>query len=310
MDPIYERRLRGFTLVELLVVIAIIGILVSLLLPAVQSAREAARRMECQNKLKQLGLALHNYHTAHNTFPAASSVSIPEQCLSNNDCRGNPVYMAILPYLEQGVLESKYDYNQNWGTFGWIDPDKDTSLEIYHCPSATRFRQYPQRREYFVVTGGKVADAHSSRGDVFLDGMFAMNQWRTIDEIRDGSSNTLLVGESVHVAKWGLGPGYGIADQGGPVAWWKSGGCNGSSNCATNTQSLGRAFRSTKHPINSNILPMADDEENDAPFGSDHPGGCMFVFADGHVQFLSETLDTTTYQDLSTRAGGEVVTLP
>ena len=300
---------RGFTLVELLVVIAIIGILVALLLPAVQAAREAARRVECSNNLKQIGIALHNYHTAHSTFPAASSVSVPEQC-AGSDCRGNPVYMTILPYIEQQGLESKYDYTQNWGTFGWDDPARGTQLSFYQCPSESDWKQFPERRVYFAMTGGRTPVVHSFRGDVFQDGLFAINHWRRVAEVRDGTSNTLAVGESVHVAKWGLGDGYGIADQGGPVAWWKSGGCSRSGNCSPSSQSLGRAFRSAKFPINSNILPMANDDENEAPFGSYHPGGALFVFADGHVTFLSETLDTDTYQALSTRDGGEVVTLP
>jgi prepilin-type N-terminal cleavage/methylation domain-containing protein/prepilin-type processing-associated H-X9-DG protein len=299
-------RRAAFTLVELLVVIAIIGILVSMLLPAVQSAREAARRLECKNNLKQLGLALHTYHTAHDAFPAAASISVPSQC-SSGDCRGNPIYMVLLPYLEQGNIEAKYSYTQNWGTAGWTDPARDTPLSVYRCPSESKFSEFPFRRVYFAVTGGKTLTVHNWRGDVFVDGLFAVNQWRSISQVRDGTSNTLAIGESVHPAKFGMGPGYGVAAQGGPCPWWDSVACAQSGNCATSYQSLGRSVRSAKHPINANILPMTDDEENDAPFGSYHSGGASFVFADGHVDFLSETIDTVTYQNLSTRAGGEVV---
>jgi prepilin-type N-terminal cleavage/methylation domain-containing protein/prepilin-type processing-associated H-X9-DG protein len=298
----------AFTLVELLVVIAIIGILVSMLLPAVQSAREAARRLECSNNLKQLGLALHTYHTSHRSFPAGASISVPNQCSTGNDCRGNPIFLVLLPYLEQGNIEAKYDYTQNWGTFGWTDPVKNTPIKVYRCPSESRFSQFPERRVYFAVTGGKTLVVRNWRGDVYQDGLFAVNQWRTIDETRDGTSNTLAIGESVHVAKFGLGNGYGVADKGGPVAWWLSPACVKSDNCAPAMHSIGRELRSTKHPINANLLPMADDQENDAPFGSLHPGGTPFVFADGHVEFLSESIDTTIYKALSTRAGGEVVT--
>ncbi len=305
-----ESRIHGFTLVELLVVIAIIGILIALLLPAVQSAREAARRTQCANNLKQLGLAVLNYEFANRSFPAGASVTIPQQC-SGSDCRGNPLYLVIMPYLELDNLEKQYDYSAGWGWLSWWSAHPDlanTTIPVYQCPSAGRYAEYPNHRIYFGVTGGKTLAAHSWRGDVFTDGMFGMNFWRSAGNIKDGASNTVMVGESVHAAKWGMGPGYGIADQGGPVAWLHGGGCNRSDNCAPQRQSLGRAFRSTKHAINSNILPMADDEENDAPFGSEHVGGAQFVFADGHVTFISESIDLDQYQALSTVAGGEVLT--
>ena len=305
-----QNQRNGFTLVELLVVIAIIGILVALLLPAVQSAREAARRIQCTNNLKQLGLALHNYHAAFRTFPAGTSVSVPDQCTSGGGCRGNPIYMCILPYVELSNVERQYDYTTVWGTFGWSNPARNMAFGVYQCPSEGRFADYPQRRVYFAVTGGRSAAARGWRGDVYLDGLFAVNQWRRIADITDGTSQTLAIGESVHPAKWGLGPGYGIADQGGPAAWWLGGDC--SPNAANNdvrvdNQSLGRSMRSTKFAINSSILPMADNDENDAPYGSFHPGGAPFVFADGHVGFLSENINMDTYQFLSTRAGGEVI---
>jgi type II secretory pathway pseudopilin PulG len=107
---------RASTLVELLVVITIIGILIALLLPAVQAAREAARRMHCTNNLKQIGLALHNYHAAMGCFPASDAIGAnqnggPEP----EDWRGNPLYVAILPYLELRNVESHYNYSGVWG---------------------------------------------------------------------------------------------------------------------------------------------------------------------------------------------------
>ncbi len=303
-------RERGFTLVELLVVIAIIGVLVALLLPAVQSAREASRRTKCVNNLKQLGLALQGYHDIFKKFPAASSVSIPQQCLTNGDCRGNPVYIAILPFIERDDIEDEYDYSVVWGAFGWSSQLKQTRFPIYLCPSESRF-DLRNRRLYFVVTGGKTAEVHGWRGDVFLDGIFAMNKWRGIYDITDGTATTMAIGESVHVARWGVGPGYGNGAVGGPCYWWFSGGCSRNGNCPPRSQSLGRAFRSTKYPINSSILPMGPDEENEAPYGSYHAGGgALFVFADGHVDFLSETINFDVYQALSTRSDGEAVSIP
>ncbi|MEX0865883.1 MAG: DUF1559 domain-containing protein, partial [Pirellulales bacterium] len=156
------RPLHGFTLVELLVVIAIIGILIALLLPAVQSAREAARRVQCSNNLKQIGLALLNYEFTYGAFPAGASISIPEQC-SGNDCRGNPMYVAMLPFLELRNIEQSYDYDVNWGWAAWWNANSGLATQtigVYQCPSEGRFAEYPNHRLYFGVTGGKTLTAH------------------------------------------------------------------------------------------------------------------------------------------------------
>ena len=300
---------RGFTLVELLVVIAIIAILIALLLPAVQAAREAARRIQCSNHLKQIGVALHNYHNSYDTFPAAAAVGIPTQCIGGMDCRGNPICVALLPYLEQAALDKLYIDEAIWG---WLSPDNEQvrsqPVPVYRCPSEGHWVQYPMRRVYFAVTGGKTRVWRNFRGDVYLDGFFAMNLWRAISDVHDGTSNTMAIGESVHVSKFGLhDEGYGKSKIGGPVGWWHGGDCD-PPRCSHHQQVLGRGFRATKYPINANLLPMADNEENDAPFGSFHTGGTHFVFADGHVQLLSESIDMDLYQSLSTRRDGEDVT--
>lgn len=299
----------GFTLVELLVVITIIGILVGLLLPAVQSARESGRQTQCKNNLRQIGIALQGYAEVNGRFPAAAEIKIPDQC-SGGDCRGTPLYVVLFPYMEQQNLDKRYQYDHSWGWCGWWSENGELAsmqIPIYQCPSDVRTPAYKNLRTYFGVTGGASGAVHGWRGDVFTDGMFAINRPLDSAKIRDGLSNTVAVGESIHPAKWGLGPGYGNADVGGPVAWAHGGGCRESGGCPLNSQSLGRAFRSTKYPINSSILPMADDDENDAPFGSNHPGGALFVFADQHVSFLNEMIDIQAYQYLSTFDGGEVV---
>jgi len=306
-----EKPASGFTLVELLVVIAIIAVLIALLLPAVQGAREAARRTQCANNLKQIGLACLQYEANNGSFPPAASIKIPQQCRTGgDDCRGTPLYVLIMPFLELGNLERLYDYNAPWGWQGWWNDNPalaEQPIVVYKCPSESRFSAFPNHRVYFGVTGGKTVSAFSGRGAVYTDGMFGLNRSRRMGHIRDGTSQTLMVGESNHVARWGLGPGYGIASQGGPVGWLMGGACSQSNSCALSHQSVGRAFRSTRHPINRSLLPMAANEENDSPFGSNHVGGAMFVFADGHVTMADELIDTTAYQSLSTVAGGDTI---
>ncbi len=302
-----RRPLHGFTLVELLVVITIIGILIALLLPAVQAAREAARRLQCQNNLKQLGLALHNYHETWNSFPAASAVDIPDHCTGGR-CRGTALYVVLLPFIEQLGLEDKYDYSTPWNVWIYAYPElMETRLAVYQCPSDDRSEEYSHQRVYFGVCGGKPPRAaHNWRGDVYIDGLFVMNRWRRVADVRDGTASTFAIGESVHVAKWGMGPGYGDANVGGPVTWYFGGECN-SPDCPVASMSIGRAMRSTKYPINSSLLPMADNEENDAPFGSFHSGGANFVFADGHVDFVNDSIDLNVYQALGSIDGGETI---
>jgi prepilin-type N-terminal cleavage/methylation domain-containing protein/prepilin-type processing-associated H-X9-DG protein len=297
-------RRFAFTLVELLVVIAIIGILIALLLPAVQKVREAANRLKCANNLKQMGLALHNYHDSNGIFPPGAQVD-PTLCAA--DCRGTPMWIFMLPYVEQNTIATKWDYTivggwnttQNAGTYGGL------TMGLYICPSDGIWAKYPNRRSYFGVNGGKTRDSHGWRGDVFFDGIFNINEPKRLTDILDGTSGTLAIGESIHVSKWGLGPGYGVAAQGGPVGWLSGSACL-VPGCARTNRSYGRDLRTTKYPMNISLLPMADDTDNDVPFGSAHAGGgAQFVFADGHVQFLSQTIAMSTYQALSTYNGGD-----
>ncbi|MCU0705629.1 MAG: DUF1559 domain-containing protein [Fimbriiglobus sp.] len=292
----------AFTLIELLVVIAIIAILIGLLLPAVQKVREAASRLKCQNNLKQLGIACHNYHDANDKLPPGMEVRVPQMCRPGFDCRGTHVFLFLLPYLEQDNLWRQYEPFRfspgGWDvTPSW--PGKHTVLPVYQCPSAAGIPNadmVPDRRDYYAVAGGRSAVAGGWRGAVFIDGLFAINQNRTLPWILDGSSNTIMFGESVSPAFWD--PMWA------PVNWNAGPACL--TGCPFTGQSNGYTFRHTNRPLNS-AVPTVPWEHNNGAYSSRHPGGAQFVFADGHVQFLRDSISTTTYQGLSTFAGGEVL---
>lgn len=318
-----ERRARGFTLVELLVVIAIIGILVALLLPAVQAAREAARRTTCTNQLKQIALGLLNYESSMGTFPAGGEMKVPEYC-TNSDCRGYPMFVAVMPYMEQTTASDIFDLTAAQG--GWLlfynkalnnpgGPEAqliETEFPVYKCPSRTEWQGVNARRDYFGVAGGKKRFVHGWRGDVFFDGIYHIaDKGISARRVIDGMSNTLAVGESVHFALWGLGDGYGDGKVGGPAAWYHGGACApGTNACAKGRESHGRALRTTKYPLNLNFVQsfgeVKPDQDNEVPFGSEHPGGALFAYVDGHVGLVQEDIDMNAYQTLSTFAGGDI----
>lgn len=330
-------RHRGFTLVELLVVIAIIGILVALLLPAVQSAREAARRSQCQNNLKQTGLAILNYESARNTLPPGSEILVPGYC-RQSQCRGKGMFTAIMPYIESGALpdalnqlhETAATPNNDWywlQLFHHRDSElslqlSDVAVPIYQCPSVTDWPDVTARRDYYGVIGGlgpieirrgspdRQPEANSQWGRVFTNGLFQLGDPIPLRRITDGTSNTFAVGESVSPTFIGHGAGYGISGEGGPGCWWHGG--TTSANKHDHSQHFaGRLLRNTFKPINSHLVDPHNlrlDQTNDAPFSSEHAQGAFFLYADGHVTFISDDIDhERTYQFLSSYAGGEVV---
>lgn len=319
------RYRQGFTLVELLVVIAIIGILVALLLPAVQKARESARRMQCQNNLKQMGLAHLNYESAQGRFPDGMTMDIDAGCPSEG-CRGWTHIHHTLDYFEEGALEDEFDFNFNGGWLYFMrslsaaekEKMRNASINMMLCPSQSKWEAnygYGQRRDYFGCFGGVAHSEHLSRdpslvgtlplhganGAVTDDGIMFINSRTRFKNIKDGSSRTFLAGESYFGIR-ASAPGYGTCT-GGPPVWFQG----GSAKAAPNSASYARALRGTIKPMNSTTDCLIRSESNEVPFGSQHIGGCQFVFADGHVEFLVEEIDFNLYQALSTRDGGEVI---
>jgi prepilin-type N-terminal cleavage/methylation domain-containing protein/prepilin-type processing-associated H-X9-DG protein len=315
---------RAFTLVELLVVITIIGILIALLLPAVQAAREAARRMTCSNNLKQIGLAVLGYEETFSMFPAGAVIP-------SGGGRGTPFYVSILPYLELSNIEALYDYRL---PDGWLNAwrgnarIRHTPVAAYKCPSEAKWESSvfnldwdlpttgsenydvgPMRRVYFGVNGGRNAAGSGTHGRTFRDGVMFANSFTRMAYVVDGTSNTLMVGECTHPHLYGYGPGYGKSMTGGPTVWGDGGGAD--AGLPASSEDMSRCLANTYYPINYDMIKaggMAASERAQTPFYSEHPGGTHFVFCDGHVLFLGETINIDVYQSLSTRNGASGAT--
>jgi prepilin-type N-terminal cleavage/methylation domain-containing protein/prepilin-type processing-associated H-X9-DG protein len=320
---------RGFTLVELLVVIAIIGLLIALLLPAVQSAREAARRTQCQNNLKQWGLALLTYESAKKTYPPASDVRIPlagnvgatlhcqtaaTATANASDCRGVGMAILILPFIEQqplyGFFEARGGFTTAWAlASGW--PPAGAAISMYRCPSEATWAAVANKLDYFGVTGGGDTSQRAGHayGDFFDNGLFMENRPLKVSRVTDGTSKTLAVGEGkpAHTGYWSATSAF--TPEGTASVWsWGASQCDSPTGCAAK---MTRGFRHTKQPLNSpdhRLNPPFSKSytvPNEFPFGSSHPGGAGFVFADGHTAFLPDAIPMAVYRALSTRAGGE-----
>lgn len=275
-------RRAGFTLVELLVVIAIIGILVSLLLPAVQAAREAARRTQCQNNLRQYGVAIHNYFGTNEILPTGNTAGKMWTFQSR-----------ILPFMEQNNIYHLIDYKYPGTCFDYggsrqaINPATDPGNQMVPvdiCPSDPLGGQISQTNaavigmhgctEYLGVMG---TSSTSNDGTFYSDSRIGLQN------LKDGTSNTIIMGER-GIPKdlyWGwtyCGAGY-------------DGTGDGDNQCSTKF-----AFS-----------PGKDDGAHNLHFWSYHTGGGYFLFGDTSITFLNYNINFATYQALSTRAGDETV---
>jgi prepilin-type N-terminal cleavage/methylation domain-containing protein/prepilin-type processing-associated H-X9-DG protein len=296
------RHHRGFTLIELLVVIAIIAILVALLLPAVQQAREAARRTECKNNLKQIGLALHNYHDTFGSFPSGWIGVDNGVPTAHDGINGAGWGTMLLPYLDQSPLYNRF--NANVGIEDPLnDPFRLTTLTVFRCPSdpqPERFRIDEEGTGVFICEL-PIANSVGSFGTIELDGcenppgtppvmnngqcvgdgVFYHNSRIKIRDIRDGTSNTFMTGER---------------RTNSPLGWFST----WVGRVAEGEEAFQRVLGSFDHVPNDPVAHFDD-------FSSQHEGGAQFVLADGHVRFVTENIDKSVYQAVATIRGNEPV---
>ncbi|GAA4424577.1 DUF1559 domain-containing protein [Bremerella cremea] len=309
MNVTLTARRRGFTLVELLVVIAIIGILIALLLPAVQQAREAARRSQCKNNLKQLGLAMHMYHDTYQSFPIGIQAAW-----------GGSWSWSILPFIEQQAL---FDVMPNpvndSGSFGGSDARSEqlrqlvrTPIATYFCPSqvdgpieGTDVNGLTLRAKtnYLANAGGNATNDNLGSGGMDVsNGLFHAVRMNTSSptgkvfafrDVKDGLSSTLLIGE----AYYKLDDDCNVCDH---FLFFHSNADSG------NGSDFSETLGSTYDSINSK---STDGDVLERSYGSFHPGGANIVLADGSTQFVAETIDVEIWRGAGSRKGKEVISL-
>lgn len=298
-------RRRAFTLVELLVVIAIIGILVALLLPAIQAARGAARRASCINNMKQIALAAQNYHDTHRVLPAGGlNWSTPPGQINPPRYRNVSLFVLILPQLEQGPLSESWDFNDPWQNV--LTGRAATVLDALICPSdylMSKIAVDGSGRQFGMTSYGGCGGVQSYQpANATRDGIFYMNSSIRLADIADGTSTTLLFGERYHLdmdydnnaGSYTKMPGWGY--------WCPSSGAPG----------MGDVTLGTMVPINyrhpAGVAVNATYEERRiTAMGSGHSGGCNVALADGATRFVAENVDNTLWRALSTRAGSETI---
>jgi prepilin-type N-terminal cleavage/methylation domain-containing protein/prepilin-type processing-associated H-X9-DG protein len=298
---------RAFTLVELLVVIAIIGVLVALLLPAVQAAREAARRMKCQNNLKQLALAAHNYTDVVGVYPSAG--------ISTNETSW---MVHILPFIEQKNLYDQFNFAAGTYTSGTNQVGRNAlalnRIDAYLCPSSSLLKMptnaphnaqtpeiingaTPYTSHYYGVQGPKGSSVSggtyvlnqpsNSHGGFAANGIMQCDGRVRIAEVTDGTSNTLIFGE----LSW-FSPTVGSRFR----TWMR--GCIDTFGASNPTRN-----------VNSSINTLNIATFNDIAFGSMHPNGANFALADGSVRYLTNNIALGVFKAAASRDGAESTSL-
>lgn len=291
----------GFTLIELLVVIAIIAVLISLLLPAVQSAREAARRAQCVNNLKQLGLSLHNYHDVHGRFaPGSIQVTWP-----NGYNYRQPFITSLLPFLEQRALADSFNFS-----FAFTEVANQTTrtvrVNVFDCPSDEKI--------VFTNNSGVVSDVKGSYGinwgqntygNQGLVAPFALNYGTSLAELTDGTSNTFLMAELIQTPH-PAGQPLDTIDRRGRVWSDQPSSHQISTRISPNAQQpdYGACWVARQAPCNRNT---GNGPNHYIGSRSRHPGGVNTLMGDGSVRFTKDTIAIQAWRALSSRAGGEVI---
>jgi prepilin-type N-terminal cleavage/methylation domain-containing protein len=329
MLPVKCRRSRGFTLIELLVVIAIIGVLVSLLLPAVQQAREAARRTECKNKLKQLGLALHNYQSTFSVFPPGTVNPLGDDVNGRNGSGsagiGGPWICFLLPYVDQTGLYNNFskivserpevvDWFGN-GTYA-ATPIGNSHLPLMDCPTHPRNDELMSNgtamedlaRGNFAACYGRGGYSLSNTVQPAVGGIFGNNSRVSIADITDGSSQTLMISELRYRTPSSTGPStadirgtWGYGSMGANIFSTQTG-----PNSAVGDSIWGcRSMPSEMMPCVSTANGTTAMATSFAAARSYHTGGVQGCLGDGSVRFFSENIDISIWNGLGSRGGGE-----
>ncbi len=292
-SPCVIRRRTGFTLIELLVVIAIIAVLIALLLPAVQQARESARRHQCQNNLMQLGLALHDYHLAHRVFPPGS-VNPTGPIDNGKSGYKHGWIIQLLPFMDEVNLSQAIDphlgvYEQTQIDFTLMSPDG------MFCPSS------PDNK---TVSSGSYAGCHHDvEAPINTDdnGVLFLNSSVRLSDVRDGQQYTLFAGEHRDYGNWAVGSRMSLRNTGTRIDNIFSARASANS-AAPGTDADGDGVDDAAAGVGS-----VDPKTFVGGFGSYHTGGANFLLVDGSVRFIGSSVDAGIYQHLGSRRDGQVV---